>query len=103
MSKQDSIKRYNDLNPSYNITNIKKMTKDEYHSRVLQGGQSLDEVYGSYSNAKRQSWNDIMDTYKPQEIKSVIGSSHAYSVMLVAENGDLLWITRDNNYLVVVK
>lgn len=101
MTKQERIKEYNNLF-DYHITNTKKMTESEIESRIKYGVRSLDELYKTYSNAKRESWEWIQRTYKPKAILSVSGNCMAYSVLLVAWNGDKLHITRDNNYLVEV-
>lgn len=102
MTKAQRVQEYNKLNKSYNITNIKKMTQDEIDSRKQYVAKSLDELYARPSHAKENSYDEILNTYKPQEILAVAGSSHAYSVLLVAETGDKLFITRSNNYLVEV-
>jgi hypothetical protein len=102
MKKRDRIARYNELNSGYNITNIKKMSNQDIEAYAHGSAKSLDELYTSYSYAKRSSYRDILETYKPKEIHAVIGSNHAYSVLLTAENGDVLHITRSNNYLIDV-
>jgi hypothetical protein len=102
MKKAQRIKEYNASNKGYAITGIKKCSKAELDWARANHAKSLDELYNSYSNAKRSSYNDILQTYKPDEIIGLQGSSMAYSVTLVADNGDTLWITRCNNYLVEV-
>ncbi len=102
MTKQERITEYNQLNRGYNITGIKKVTSEHLEWFRCNGIKSLDDLYQSYSDAKRSSYRDILDTYKPVEIIGLQGSSMAYSVTLKASNGDILWITRDNNYLVDV-
>ena len=101
MKKAEQIKAYNEANPGYNITGIKKLSREHLNYSKINGAKNLDELYQSYSDAKRQSFREILNTYNP-EIISLQGSSMSYSVYLVAENGDTLWITRDNNYLVEV-
>lgn len=102
MNKADKIKQYNEKNKNYNITNIKKLTQEAIGYYAKYGKQSLSELYTTYSNAKRQSWDYIIATYKPSRIIGVQGNTMTYSVVLEAENGDVLHITRDNNYLVEV-
>lgn len=102
MTKQERIKEYNQVNTGYNITGIKKLPKEHLNWSRINRAKSLDELYKSYSNIKRKSYEDILNTYKP-DIISLQGSCMAYSVYLVADNGDTLWITRDNNYLVEVE
>ena len=63
----------------------------------------LYELYQKPSEYKREAWNDILKNYAPREIISVQGSAMTFSVWLVANNGDIIHITRDNNYLVTVK
>ena len=99
-TKADKIKQYNLDNKGYNITNIKKMTEEQL-AYYKNGNTELRDIYDRYSEAKRESFDWIKRTYKPT-VLGMVGSSHAYSVVLVADNGDTLWITRDNNYLVEV-
>lgn len=103
MTKQQRIQEYNQVNTNYNITGVKKLPKDHLQWSRVNSPKSLDELYNSYSDAKRQSWSDILRDYRPKEVIGLQGSSMAYSVYLVAENNDTLWITRDNNYLVEVQ
>jgi len=98
-TQAERVKEYNIVNKGYNITGIKKLSKEDLDCSRLNGYKSLDECYKNYSWAKESSYNKILETYKP-EIISVQGGSMTYSVYLVADNGDTLWITRDNNYLV---
>lgn len=102
VTKAERVKQYNQANRGYNVTGIKKMTVEELQYIRLNEPKSLDELYSSYSDAKLRSYNDIMSTYKPQEIIAVRGSNHSYSVTLVAENGDILNITKSNNYLIEI-
>jgi hypothetical protein len=62
----------------------------------------LDDLYQKPSEAKKASYNTILRTYNPKQIISVQGACFSYSVLLEAENGDVLHITKDNNYLVKV-
>lgn len=100
MNKQARIKEYNDLNKGYNITNIRKLHGTASDLKNVWCKTSLYDLYANPSDAKISSWNDILATYNPKEIISVQGSCHSYSVILIAENGDLLHITKSNNYLV---
>lgn len=102
MTKQDKIKAYNSKNDGYNITNIKKMTQEQIENYRVYGDKSLYELYADPSQLKIDSYNEILATYKP-EIIGVQGSCFSYSVLLKADNGDILHITKDNNYLVEVK
>jgi len=101
MNKSQRIEQYNKENKNYNITGIKKLRKQHLDYARVNFAKSLDELYSSYSHAKKASFEEILNTYKP-EIIGLQGSSMAYSVYLMASNGDTLWITRDNNYLVDV-
>jgi hypothetical protein len=102
MTKAQRVQEYNDNNKGYNITGIKKLNKEYLQYLKVNGAKSLDELYNSYSDAKRRSFAIIKQTYQPIEIIGLQGSSMAYSVVLKASNSDTLWITRDNNYLVEV-
>lgn len=92
-----------ELYPSYNITGIKVMTKAEIQSRSHYGAVSLEDLYARPSEAKQSSYRALMRQYLPQEVLAVSGNSMTYSVLLIAENGLLMLITRDNNYLVETK
>lgn len=100
MTKAQRIKEYNATNKGYNITGIKKVNNEHLQWLNVNGAKSLDELYNSYSDVKRSSYQAILNTYKPIILLGLQGSSMAYSVTLVAENGSTLWITRNNNYLV---
>lgn len=102
MTKRERIAQYNNLYPDFHITAIKRMARSELDNRIIYGAKSLDELYQSYSDDKRKSYAKIFETYQPNSILAVTGSSHAYSVLLVAWNGDKLLITKSNNYLVEV-
>lgn len=99
-TKAEQIKAYNNLNKGYAITNIKKLYGNRSELKNVWAKTSLYELYDKPSQAKIESWNDILNTYEPKEIISVQGSAHSYSVFLTAKNGDLLHITRSNNYLI---
>lgn len=100
MTKQERIKEYNQKY-GYNITNIERMSKRQL-SWYQNSHKSLYECYAKPSWAKINSYNEILKTYKPREILAVFGNSMMYSVILVARNGDILHITKGNNYLVEV-
>jgi hypothetical protein len=100
-TKQDKIKDYNDINSGYAITGIKKMSKTSINYNKVHGYKSLYELYKTYSDAKHSSYQAILATYNP-EILRVNGNSMTYSVLLKASNGDILHITRCNNYLIEV-
>lgn len=102
MTKQDKIKAYNSKNDGYNITNIKKMTQEQL-GYYTNSNKTIWDLYQRPSYAKENSYNQIIEQYKPNRILGLVGSSHSYSITLEAENGDILWITKDNNYLVEVK
>lgn len=104
MNKQDQIKQYNDKT-GYNITNTKNMTLDniKLYGYGFNTKTSLQELYKNPSNEKITSYKLILDKYKPKEIIAVQGSCHSYSVLLQAENGDYLHITKSNNYLINIK
>lgn len=103
MTKAERVKKYNELYEGYHITNIKRMTQNEIDYYRHYGKGSLHELYKQPSQAKLDSWRKIWVQYEPLEILGFVGSSHTYSVMLVAKNGSLLHITPSNNYLVEVK
>lgn len=102
MTRAQQIKEYNDKY-NYDITGIKKFYGKPSDLKTAWSSRSLYELYVKPSDAKVASWNDILATYKPQEILSVQGSAHTYGVHLIAENGDLLHITKSNNYLLEVE
>lgn len=102
MTRAQRVAEYNSEH-DYQITGIKSMTVEQIESYKKYGSKSLDEHYQKPSDAKRDSYQWILSKYKPQEILAVQGNSMTYSVLLIAENGDTLHITRDNNYLVEVK
>lgn len=101
MTKAEQVKQYN-AEHNYQITNIKKMTAEQISWYVKYGSKSLSEHYNKPSYAKQDSYNWILRTYKPKQILAVQGNSMTYSVLLVADNGDTLHITKANNYLVQV-
>ena len=101
MTKAQKIKAYNELNSNYEITGIKKMSKESINYSKVHGYKSLNELYKSYSDIKRSSYQAILATYNP-EILDVSGNCMMYSVLLKASNGDILHITRANNYLIEV-
>ena len=100
MTKAERIKAYNDLYPGFNITGIKKMTEDEIDHVFNWGGRSLRDVYKRPSDAKLEAYDDLIERYRPKSILAVQGNSQSFSVLLVAWNGDTLYITKDNNYIV---
>jgi hypothetical protein len=100
MSKRERIEQYNDKY-GYQITGIKKVSSEHIRYMLTHGASSLDELYKTYSNAKRESFEWIVNTYKPLRI-GLQGNCMTYSAILEASNGDFLWITRDNNYLLEV-
>ena len=101
-SKADKIKQYNELNGGYDITGISKMTQEQIDGYAKWGENDLYDLYAKPSDAKIEAWEWIHRTYKPSRIVSVRGNCMTYSVLLEADNGDVLHITRDNNYLVEV-
>lgn len=100
MTKRERIEQYNKEH-NYQITGIQKMTAEQIDYRLTHGAHSLDEIYNSYSDAKRESWEWIQNTYRPVRA-GLQGNCNTYSAILEASNGDYLWITRDNNYLLEV-
>jgi hypothetical protein len=102
MNKQERIKEYNSKNALYNITGIKKVSKGHLDYLKNNSAKTLGELYQSCSNAKWSSYNEILATYQPKEVIGLVDSSMSYSITLVASNGDTLWITKANNYLVEV-
>ena len=105
MTTAQKIAEYNQANPGYAITNIKSTTKAGLdYMRSWQGRcTDLYDLYQKPSSYKREAWNDNLIDYQPREIISVQGNAMTFSVWLVANNGDVMHITRDNNYLVTVE
>lgn len=101
MTKAQRIAEYNLANKGYDITNIKKLPKSYIDYARVNGHKSLFECYTKPSDTKIETYRDILELYKP-EIIEVNGGSNFYSVLLKAENGDILHITKANNYLVEV-
>lgn len=101
-TKKQRIAEYNEQYPEHNITGIKKMTDGEVYSRGVYGDKSLYELYKNPSDVKVATYKKIMDTYSPRHILAVAGSSMEYSVLLKADNGYILHITKLNNYLVEI-
>lgn len=101
MKKSEKITEYNNKN-DYAITNTKRMTSEQVNWYKTWGKKSLYELYNNPSDYKINSYNYILEKYKPTDIIGVQGSCHAYSVLLQASNGDILHITKDNNYLIEV-
>ena len=99
-TQAERIKEYNKTNDGYNITGIKKVNKEHLEYLEVNEAKTLGELYQNCSNEKWNSYNAILRIYKPEKIIGLVGSNHAYSITLVADNGDTLWITRCNNYLV---
>lgn len=102
MNKQERIAEYNKNNPGYAITNIKRLNQDQIEGYGWNGNKSLYDLYQKPSQAKIDSYNQIFFDYHPNKIIGIQGSCYSYSVLLEAENGDILHITKDNNYLVEV-
>ena len=103
MNKKQRIEEYNKNNPGYNITGIKTMDLEYIEARRKYGAGSLEDLYKNPSNAKRSSYNSILNRYAPADIIALQGSCHSYSVLLRAGNGDILHITRANTYLIDVE
>lgn len=106
-TKKQLISEYNSVNSAYSdkgygITGIKEYPKEAIQWLRVNGAKSLDELYASYSDIKRRTYREILDVYAPLEVIGLQGSSMQYSVVLKASNGDILWITKANNYLVKV-
>lgn len=102
MTKQEKLKQYNAENPGYHITGIKKINESSIEQLRNSAPKTLNELYESCSDAKHASYQSILEQYNPQEVIGLQGNSMTYSITLVAENGSILWITRQNNYLVEV-
>jgi len=104
MTRAQTLARARELYPSYAITGIKSTTKDELRARASSpySHKSLDELYQKPSQAKREAWDWIEQTYEPRNIIDVSGNCMAFSVLLETRDGVTMHITRDNNYLVEV-
>lgn len=100
MTKREQVEQYNLNNPGYHITGIKTMTAEQLAGYRKYGASSLYELYNNPSEAKMNSYAKLLHQYDYDEVISVQGNSMSYSVLLRAGNGDLLHITKDNNYLV---
>lgn len=100
MKKADKIKAYNELNSGYHITNIKKVDREFIDRLGDYGVNDLYELYAKPSELKVEAWDWIHRTYEPKRVILVSGNSMAFSVWLEAKNGDVLHITKGNNYLV---
>lgn len=101
MNKQERINEYNKNNKGYNITNIKKMSQEQL-GYYTNSNKTIWDLYQRPSYAKEKSYSNIIEQYKPNRILGLVGSSQSYSITLEAQNGDILYITKDNNYLVGV-
>lgn len=102
MRTSNTIKNYNKINKNYCITGIKKLSKERLQHLDINTPKTLSGLYKNCSNAKWNSYKNIITTYNPIKIIGLQGSSMAYSITLIAKNGDTLWITKDNNYLVTI-
>lgn len=100
MTKADKIKAYNELHTGFHITGIKKMTEAEIEARIRWGETSLWDIYKRPSDAKLEAYADLVKQYKPKSVLAVAGNSQTFTVLLMASNGDMLHITKSNNYLV---
>jgi len=102
MTKQQLIKEYNNKNRGYAITAIKTVNID-FITVNQWCNHSLSDLYTKPSEYKVSSYNDILATYDPIKIIDVRGSCHSYCVVLQAENGGYLHITKSNNYLLQMR
>lgn len=100
MTKAERVKAYNELYPGFNITGIKKMTEGEIESRIQWGERSLKDVYKRPSDAKLEAYDELVKQYRPKSVLAIQGNSQTFTVLLMAWNGDMLHITKGNNYLV---
>lgn len=100
MTKREQVEQYNLNNPGYHITGIKTITAEQLAGYRKYGASSLYELYNNPSEAKMNSYAELLHQYDYDEVISVRGNSMTYSVLLRAGNGDLLHITHANNYLV---
>ena len=101
-TKQTKISEYNQKT-GYNITGIKRMSTTDIASRERYGYQSLYDLYDNPSDRKVRAWHEILRKYQPRQILAVAGNCMDFSVLLIADNGDVLHITKCNNYLVEVR
>lgn len=102
-TKAERLQAYRELNPSYHITGIKKMTQEQVNAYRQYSEPSLQDLYQRPSDIKVRTNRELLEMYQPREVLGYTGNSMSYSVMLIADNGDLLHITRDNNWLVEVQ
>lgn len=103
MTKQDKLDKYRKQYPGYHLTGVKSMTLEQLQARNKYDDKSLFELYARPSQAKIDSWYQILRTYKPKIIYAVTGNSMTYSVLLRTEHDEVMHITRDNKYLVEIK
>lgn len=105
MKKQQSVATYNanhKLPVGYHITGLKVLTEEQVNARKKYGKKSLFEVYKKPSELKIEADEALTRAYSPIEAYYQ-GNSSAFTVFLKNQYGDYMLITKDNNYLVVVK
>lgn len=102
MRKAQRLEHFRALYPKMSITGVKSMTEEQIKNFSWYGYTTLEEVYKRPSKLKEQAWGWVMDTYRPLEVYGVNGNSQTFSVLLQADNGVIMHITKDNKYLVEI-
>lgn len=102
MTKAQRLVHYRELHPKMYITDVKSMSEEQIKNFSWYGHTTLEEVYQRPSKLKEQVWDELMARYSPIEVYGVNGNSQTFSVLLRAENGVVMHITKGNNYLVEV-
>lgn len=102
MTKAQRLEHFRALYPQLHITGVKTMTSEQVKNFSWYGYTTIEEVYKRPSEAKRYIWDKLMRLYNPIEVYGVNGSSQTFSVLLRAENGVVMHITKGNNYLVEI-
>lgn len=105
MKKRQLVATYNanhKLPSGYNITGVVKLTEEQINARKEYGKKSLFEVYKKPSQSKIEADEALTRAYSPIEAYYQ-GNNSAFTVFLKNQYGDYMLITKDNNYLVVVK
>lgn len=105
MKKRQLVATYNanhKLPAGYNITGVMVLTDEQVDARKKYGKKSLFEVYKKPSQLKIEADEALTRAYSPTEAYYE-GTGFAFTVFLKNRYGDYMLITKDNNYLVVVK
>ena len=105
MKKRQSVATYNanhKLPLGYHVTGVIVLTDEQVNDRKKYGEKSLFEVYKKPSELKIEVDEALTRAYSPTEAYYK-GNGFAFTVFLKNLYGDYMLITKDNNYLVVMK